>query len=282
VLDVDGAALPGVTVVAAPRLDEETRAGKSYTNEGIRFERTDASGKAVIAELQPREYEVSCQAASTTATVRERVVLGADEKRALELRFQRELPPPTCIAGVVVDEQGLPLEGIRVRLRVDDSANLSAWSDKLGRFAPTYPQGREVTVTVGGEIADDDYEPNSSTVPFGTQSVRIRRVRVIPEIKVEVIFLDATTGERVLGEPLQISGFRESSREERFYFPIGDSSFTVKDRPDWHIEVFHPTRGIGRGTFAENLTRGPTGNTLTVRVSQTVRRTGNGIELILR
>ncbi|MEO6710256.1 MAG: hypothetical protein ABI054_10720 [Planctomycetota bacterium] len=201
--------------------------------------RSDERGVAVFDELVDGEYEFKWfnKAPGTTQSQSLQIEMG--KRYFVELRMPTAAEVPVAVSGMVVDESGNPLPKVQLRARVDGGEPAIIHSNDAGAFSHSCAAGREVELTLGGGMWDDDYAPSSSRVPFGTKDLRFQRTRTLEVISVEFEVLDATSGEAIkpilngkryrAGRPTEIAGFSFANK--------GNTTLLFRDHADWHVVI---------------------------------------------
>jgi hypothetical protein len=271
-LDASGQPINGGFVdVKRTSIPVRSGAGPARTLFGNGFQKTDERGLAVFDQLEDAEFEFSSLDKRSGTALRETIRVELGRRYQIQLRCTpRQMP--VCVAGIVFDEVGKPLPKVQVRLSVDGAEQISVFSDEQGRFVQLLREGREVDLTLGGGMWDDEYEPSSLRVPFGTDDLHIHRKRVIEVISVKFDCLDATTGELIGAQRLTGVRYRAGRPQERSQFTFnakGHTSLIFRDHADWRVII--TALGYERQdvALAEQLQRGADENRLVLRFQRT-------------
>ncbi|HTF86992.1 MAG TPA: hypothetical protein VK843_01190, partial [Planctomycetota bacterium] len=268
--DATGQPVQDAYVDASPRMIAASRSHKS-----------DERGLAVFDELIDGEYEFKWFNKAPGTTLSQSLQVEMGKRYFLELRMPTAAEVPVAVSGIVVDESGNPLPKVQLRVRVDGGEPAIIYSNDAGVFVHSSSAGREVEVTLGGGMWDDDYAPSSSRVPFGTKDLRFQRTRALEVISIEIEVLDATTGQAIVsrllngrryraGRPTEIAGFSFTNK--------GSTNLLFRDHADWHVLIscigYLPQdlalaqalqRDRDHGKLAVRLVRGPDYQPLDVR-----------------
>ena len=240
VLDETGKPRAGVFVDCQQLVELNPLNGTSRASRTPTYAKTNELGIAVFAEMLDGDFEFSYTNPRTNITAAKTLKLELGGNYALELQPGADPSQQLCISGSVADESGNPLAKIQVRLRIDDGSTVAILSDAEGMFGYSCAAGRDVDLSVGGGMFDDDFEPSSLQLPFGSRNVRLRRVRQLEVFSLEIRCLDATTGEVLPGKHLSGVRYRASAPKtgaQFQFFSNGSASLRFKSRDDWHLAI---------------------------------------------
>lgn len=274
VLDESLRPRPGCYVDVRSWHGKNTDEAGQWRGSVLKFAKTDAAGLAVFDDLLPDEYAFCFDDPRSGTTSHELVHAELDGRYFVQLGSLSDPTKRACVSGWVIDEAGNPLPNIAVRLSIDAGPIASVRSDESGQFAYLCQAGREVELSVGGGMWDDDFEPSTLRVPFGTKDVRLRRVHQVEVISVEFVCLDATTGEVVPSKRLSGTRYRAGAPKDSASFIFvhkGRTSLIFRARDDWHVII------NGRGyisqdiALADAMTHGPDGDRVVLRLQRTPR-----------
>ncbi|MFN0243051.1 MAG: hypothetical protein ACKVWV_09195 [Planctomycetota bacterium] len=177
--------LAGVSVWIGTREADGTERGRAAD--------TDGRGEVVFTGLRSACYEVRTVHPLTGERVVREVELARGAHQSVDIgltlahvRF--------AAGGVVVDELGYPLPGIAVEVSVPGEAPIELETGPAGRFEFWTKPCARVVVSAGTGLGDDAYEPSELALPFGSDGVRLRRVRTYERQSRAFSLLDAASG----------------------------------------------------------------------------------------
>jgi protocatechuate 3,4-dioxygenase beta subunit len=230
---------------------------------------TNELGRAVFDNLRDGEYEFSCRDKSTGASAHQRIAVRLASRHFLELRLGSEAVARIAVAGTVVDESGVALPKQRVRIQVDVEKEVALVTNEQGEFSHSCAEGAEVGLKIGSGLWEDDFEPQPLRVPFGTSDVRLRRTRQIEHFALEMICLDASTGEPIPGNWASGSRYRVTAPTDRANFNFdgkGRRSLSFKARDDWRVTINCLGYESEDLAIADAMLPSPNGFALTLRM----------------
>ena len=176
---------------------------------------TDGEGRARFPGLLAGEHVFRVVDPRRTGSVEERVEVAAGAREELTV----ELPPqPTrlAVAGRVVDEEGVGIEGATVLVEDEPGGDRSAWyavyAEADGAFRFWLAPRATVRISMETDPFADRFEPAELEVPFGTDDVLLCRVARVERRPVAFRVLDRGTGEPVAGAALWL--FHPASLDE--------------------------------------------------------------------
>lgn len=183
--------------------DGSTFADDSITTEGLGLVEliTDASGKAVLPFLPNNQYMIM---ASATVTNGEKVSFNSVSvnmvfeevnplfvplKLSVQLAAnkQDENPQTAIVRGVVVDEEGALLAGIKVSSKSQAGENETALTNQKGEFLFNLAEGNYTIYAIRNNVYGYDPEPISKEISFSTNNP-------IPIIKLVLLRGDVVDG----------------------------------------------------------------------------------------
>ena len=247
VLDAEGTPVEGIQVFARRRAPDPTEANEILTGHTPAWGKTDRYGEFAIEQLGHTEYLLSTRATSGQPAVHVILPVGTDTAE-LRLRALRTIE----ITGVVTDEEGHPLRGIKVsgagslarravtetngsyRLTLQlDESDAREGNEKcavIARGAGFLPVQAEV------DIADRSPSATDATIPLD-------------------FILEAHCGDAVLrglvvdaeGEPISGEAIALSSAEWGLYFELvsdENGKFAQPDIPfgNYRVEIYPTDR----------------------------------------
>jgi hypothetical protein len=254
---------PGGTVRVRAQNDEgRPVSGVSLwlaSNEGTRFvtgqsATTDALGEAVFTALRAGCWNVTALHPATGRALVKQVDLGRGGRADVDFRLTVS-GLRLGLAGTVLDEEGLPLEGVGVRLQVPDEEAVELTSGEHGTFELWSRAASGVAVSIGGGFLDDRFEPSYLTLPFGTTGFEARRIaRIEPETRAFVVVDEETrkpvpSASIVLYHAAQANGLAQSSQVVPA--PSGFAQVTFKRRDDTQYIVDAPGYLRAEGRLSE-------------------------------
>jgi carboxypeptidase family protein len=194
----DGSALGGAVIL---------------TSDGRGSTRTTADGRFRIDDLQLQEESIEFRiAAPGFATSWHRVE--ASKTTPLDIRLEPAFP----IAGRVVDQQGVAVPGVGVRVRREShggqEATLAATTDANGRFRFDDAGEGEWTLDLSPPLPLEQWGPRSSTGVRGGDSeiVAVLRREEFGKVRVVAEIVDGATGARLAPDTAELRRRDESSR----------------------------------------------------------------------
>ncbi len=126
VLDDSGMLLPGISVIARPTRRPGTGQGATQTSGGVLRQQTDRLGSFTFDDLAEGEYELAVAENTQYHPARLRVRAGVANAEIMLQRIRS-----VRVYGLITDDVGNPLEGVRIRALGN---NLKVYSDVSGGY----------------------------------------------------------------------------------------------------------------------------------------------------
>lgn len=209
VLDRGGSIRARVVVAGGEPLKDERLTLWSEDREmGLDDATSDAGGLATFSAVAPGRYRIDFWHDGTSQWIHAKVEVERGQTTEVDL----EVPLlPLGVAGRVIDEAGLPLEGIRIVASFDDGVSTTTSTHGNGKFSVACLGSGSVRVSLEPEISGDRYQPTQIEVPFGTNDIVIRRLPAVPTSSLTLEIFDRNTLVRIPGA--MVLGFVEPLRE---------------------------------------------------------------------
>ncbi|MBI5364014.1 MAG: carboxypeptidase regulatory-like domain-containing protein [Planctomycetes bacterium] len=248
----EGRPIAGVSTYLA--VHEDARAARGWHGT------TDATGEGLFTALRAGCYTVSALHPLTGERVERTVDLARGEHEVVDVRLGVAGLRPALV-GQVLDEYGYPLPGVELRVTRSSGEAMTLASGDKGQFEFWSKPEPELLLGVGGGIADDRFEPEETTVPFGTRGIVLRRAQILRERTLAFEIVDRTSKEPLRSARVALflgDADRAGAREiARFDAPTGVVQSTFKLRPELGYVIEAPEHVRVTGRVAELLQRDP-------------------------
>lgn len=137
---------------------------------------TDAHGDCLFAPLRPGCYSVNAVHPLTGETLQREIDIARGAQASVDLRLSLA-NLRLGLSGAVLDEVGYPLPGISVRIQAPGESPVELTTSEGGRFEYWGRPTAGLFFSIGTGFMDDEYEPATLAVPFGTTNLGVRRVK---------------------------------------------------------------------------------------------------------
>jgi hypothetical protein len=154
---------------------------------------TDARGEMVFSGLRAACWTLNVVHPLSGQTIQREIDLPRGGHADIDVRLT-VVGLRLGLSGAVVDELGYPLAGVGVRVQSAGEAPVDLETGEGGTFEFWGRPSGGILVSVGGGFKDDRFEPELSSVPFGTTNVSVRRVQRFESTTQAVVVVDAHSG----------------------------------------------------------------------------------------
>lgn len=246
VTDASGLPVAGAEVRVAPTdvLDSGNR---------IRRGTTDVKGELLVGPLAAGEYRTHVVAPSSDHAVTDLVQVADYQRHIVDVMLAGR-GVALALAGVFLDANGQPTSDGYLWVGASDSAlGEFVFPGEDGRFALYRATTEELHVSVAESVNSDRYEPESVSVPFGTQDLVLRSVETYPRRISRFRLIDEATGELAHGAGVALyfeDPFLASRTNQGFQ--SGDELWVEHaDRPGLRWIAWAPGYELGSGEILE-------------------------------
>ncbi len=192
-------------------------------------ETTDESGVAAFSKVPNGAFDLGASHESSRRLTETTIELAPDHASDVEIVLP-DSPERLAVRGVVLDENGEPLDDIDVRVE-SPRGGVGLQTDSNGTFEAWMPPSDALIVEVGSTALSDVFDPPRGPVEFGTTSFVARRSRVPTRTRVRIQIVGRDTG-----KPIPNARIDSAARSDGVFSEErskdGWASLNVTDRPD--------------------------------------------------
>lgn len=236
---------------------------------------TDGRGEVTFTGLRSACYEVRTAHPLTGERIVREVELARGAHQTLDIGLSLA-HVRFAAGGTVVDELGYPLPGIAVEVAVPGEPPIELESGPAGRFEFWTKPCARIVVSAGTGLADDAFEPAEIALPFGTDGVRLKRVRMHERQSRAIELSDAASGATIDRATIALFvGTANASGRGVAFTSVrnGAAQLDLVLRPDVHYAVDAPGYLRAEGELAALIEAHGKGRVLEIALEPGFART---------